>query len=356
MEGKTVHIVERFAPGGIETLVHDITGLDPESVVISLSGDKEALMAEWPRAKDIKNRLHAINRPQRLDVGTFWHLKHLLRKLGARNVIAHHIGPLLYGGIAAKLASVPVVYVEHDAWHYAENKRHAAILRALILVVQPKLSAVSDPVAQHLRKLTKREVTVIPPGVCPKTFKPRSKALARDTIGLPKSGYVIGSIGRLEAVKGHKYLIEALSKLSGGVSIALVGDGTERSALSAQAAKLGVADRVHFLGHRENVSALYPAFDIYCQPSLAEGLPRTVLEAQACGISVVASDVGGVRSALEPSTAKLVPPADTAALSDTLQSALYAQAPGSAAREFVIDRFSLQRTIAILNGLCEPKT
>ena len=84
---------------------------------------------------------------------------------------------------------------------------------------------------------------------------------------------------------------------------------------------IGLAGRVHFLGQVSDPERLYPAFDLFCLPSRAEGFPRSLIEAQACGIPVIASDVGGSREAVCPQTGWLVPAGDDAALAASLTAA-----------------------------------
>jgi len=117
--------------------------------------------------------------------------------------------------------------------------------------------------------------------------------MARRALRLPDSGRLIGSAGRLEPVKGHALLIEALAALPTDVTLVLAGDGSQRPILEALAARLGVAERVHFLGHIDSIVTFYRALDVFCLPSVAEGLPLSVLEAQACGVAAVV--VGGYR-------------------------------------------------------------
>ena len=153
-------------------------------------------------------------------------------------------------------------------------------------------------------------------------FRPGSRPDARRAFGLPASARLIGSVGRLERVKGHDVLIEALVDLPADCHVVLAGDGSCRAELLGQAARLGLADRVHFLGPVQAPEALYPAFDLFCLPSRAEGFPRTLIEAQAAGIPVVATDVGGAREAVCPSTGRLAPPERPAELAAILGDAL----------------------------------
>src|SRR5688572_2333619 len=99
----TVHIVERLAPGGIETLVLDIASSSiPAHVVISLQGDRECLAEQWPRLRELRVPIEAFNRSG-FDPMLVGRLTRRLLQLRPRAVFVHHIGPLLYGGFATRL-------------------------------------------------------------------------------------------------------------------------------------------------------------------------------------------------------------------------------------------------------------
>ncbi|MDH5833917.1 glycosyltransferase [Luteimonas kalidii] len=124
----------------------------------------------------------------------------------------------------------------------------------------------------------------------------RARMAARERLGIPASVPLIGCVGRLVALKHHRLLIAsvpALAVAQPDLRVVLVGDGPEETALRAQAASLGVADRILFTGARDDVSTLLPAFDVFALPSRTEGLSIALLEACAAGVAVVASAVGG---------------------------------------------------------------
>jgi L-malate glycosyltransferase len=133
---------------------------------------------------------------------------------------------------------------------------------------------------------------------------------------------VVLCVANLKEHKGHRYLLEAAALLRDrGVActLALAGDGPERSALEIQAARLGVD--VRFLGTRTDIDALLARARVVALPSLHEGMSNAVMEAMAAGRPVVATDVGGTRELLR-GRGVLVPPADAEALADGLAEVL----------------------------------
>ncbi len=349
----TVHIVQRMAPGGIETLVLDLALADCNIYVLSLEGKTEQLIADWPRLERIQTRLFALNKPNRLVFSLINTLSNHLKCLGAKSIITHHIGPLLYAGLAARLRFINVrVHVEHDAWHY-QNAHRRRIAKLLYAWVNPRLVAVSKSTAVAVREaLNVDDFEIIPNGVDMNRFKPASKIVAREALNLPQGKQIIGSIGRLVHVKGHDLLIEALANLPPTIDLALVGHGDERINLERQAKQLNIADRVHFLGNLNAPELAYPAFDVFCLPSRGEGFPRTLIEAQACDVSVVATDVGGSSEALCPLTGHLVEANNAIKLAQILEFAL--NNPNSTSpRHFVNPKFSFERTIEAYRQICQ---
>jgi glycosyltransferase involved in cell wall biosynthesis len=135
---------------------------------------------------------------------------------------------------------------------------------------------------------------------------------------------LVGSVGRLDRVKGHDVLLRALAKLPEADGM-IVGAGADRAELLGLAAELGLAERVRLPGATDRVADTLAGFDVYCQPSRYEGLGLALIEAMLAGLPCVASRVGGIPEVLGD-CGLLVPPDDPDALADAL--AVLAADPG----------------------------
>jgi glycosyltransferase involved in cell wall biosynthesis len=341
-----VHVVERLAPGGIETLVHDlVAGSKTSDHIVSLWGTRAQVIEGWPLMAFHAGNLHGMSKRPGIQLSLIPRLAQLLRRIGATHVFAHHMGPLLYAGAASRLAGLNLIFVEHDCWHYDARVSDERIIKFSARFFRPRIVAVNDEIASRLRKMTRRlDVSAFAPGVSTSKFVPSSKQLARYSLGLNAASKIIGTAGRLVEVKGHAYLIEALTRLDKDTELAIVGDGPDKQSLMDLSKHLGISERVHFLGHRDDLSLIYPAFDVFCLPSLAEGLPRAVLEAQACGIPVVASDVGSVITAIAPDSGGIVPPRDAAMLAEAIERSLKQKISPQTLHDFIDHNFSLSQT------------
>ncbi|MGY0217729.1 glycosyltransferase [Endozoicomonadaceae bacterium StTr2] len=129
-----------------------------------------------------------------------------------------------------------------------------------------------------------------------------SKAEARQYFNLQHDDLVIGAIGRLVNVKGHRYLLQTFHQLSSRypqLKLLVIGEGERRKELEDYISQHGLQDKVLLPGHIESAYRFIPAFDVFTLPSLSEGLPLSILESMAARVPVVASDVGGVASVLD---------------------------------------------------------
>jgi glycosyltransferase involved in cell wall biosynthesis len=341
-----VQIVQHLRPGGLEVVALDLARSAPpgtEVHLVSLEGEAPAAVAAWPRLRELGDRLHMLGKPAGLAPPLVPRLARLLRRLRATAVETHHIGPLLYGGAAARLAGVRrLVHVEHDAWHL-EDAKAARLHRTLVAVLRPRLVAVGEVVARSLhRHLGRYPVAVIANGVDTERFRPGDVAAARRRLGLPETATMVGCAARLEPVKGHADLLSAAARLPDDVHLALAGDGSLASSLREQAGRLGLAGRVHFLGKVDDMPLFYRSLDRFCLASHAEGLPLAPLEAQSSGVPVVVTEVGGAPEAVCPATGRLAPAHDPAGLAMALAASL-AQPPRLDPRAFVVARHELRR-------------
>jgi glycosyltransferase involved in cell wall biosynthesis len=190
---------------------------------------------------------------------------------------------------------------------------------------------------------------------------PESREEARAALGLPVDAPLVGAVARLSSQKRLDRLLAAVSHMP-GVHLALAGQGELEASLRAQAAELGVQDRVHFLGFRTDVTRVLSAIDVFAITSDREGMANAMLEAMAAGVPVVSTPVSGADEALLPDregrSPGLIVEADPEALAHAMQGILDVQAVrlamGEEGRRRVRERFSyggmLDAWEAILGG------
>lgn len=122
----------------------------------------------------------------------------------------------------------------------------------------------------------------------------------RETLGIHSTDILIGSIGRLTNVKNYTFLIKLLAELPEQYKLILIGDGPEREMLSEQIENYQLTTRCFLLGKQDNVERFLSAMDIYALPSLHEGMPFSIVEAQANGLYCIVSDTVSQEVVLTP--------------------------------------------------------
>jgi glycosyltransferase involved in cell wall biosynthesis len=198
--------------------------------------------------------------------------------------------------------------------------------------------AVSQDLANRVLEfgVAANRVRVIYDGVDYTVFHSGSKVEARQRVQFADNDPLLLFVGNLVPVKAVDVLLEACALLARGgraFRLFIIGQGPLRNALEQQAAKLGIAERVRFLGGRlqTELADWYRAADLFVLPSLSEGVPNVLLETSACGTAWVASNVGGIPEIVRLGKGRLVPPSVPAALADAIVESLKESAsPGGA--------------------------
>ncbi len=121
------------------------------------------------------------------------------------------------------------------------------------------------------------------------SYSEKNREKIRNHYSINKDDILIGHVGRLMYIKNQSFLLDIMSELDKKYKLILVGGGEDESKLLNKINELKLSDRVFLTGDVNNVSDYYSAFDIFCFPSLHEGIPFTVIEAQANGLKVLAS-------------------------------------------------------------------
>jgi glycosyltransferase involved in cell wall biosynthesis len=186
-----------------------------------------------------------------------------------------------------------------------------------------------------------------------------ARIAARNALGLTPDQAVITTVGRLTAIKQPQLFLEVVARLKQRQApvVALVaGDGELRNDLSAQAAALGIAGHVRWLGWRRDLATIYAATDVFLLTSRNEGTPVALIEAMASGVASVSTDVGGVSDVIDsPETGSTVPPGDVSGLVAAVERLLDNQglrrSVGEKARARVLEKFGIDRLVRDIDAM-----
>jgi glycosyltransferase involved in cell wall biosynthesis len=251
----------------------------------------------------------------------------LLRRERPAVFHAHLSWPMAakYPLFAAVLARVPaVVATVHLVPPFAIDRSNVLQLRMLAARVGRYIAVSRDTADQLIERLRwpPGKIEVIYNAVSVERFAGIDASTLRAELANGRSRPIVLTHARLDPQKGHSVLLQAAAQLPDAFFV-LAGDGPERAALEAQAASLGIEDRVLFLGQRDDVAQLLAAADVVALPSLFEGSSLAVLEAMAAGRAVVSSAIGGTDELItDGETGLLVTAGDAEALAAALRRLL----------------------------------
>ncbi len=358
------HVIHHLVMGGLENGLVNLINRMPAKRY------RHAIIC-MTRYSDFRNRIEspnvevfALNRKDGRDWAALARLFRLIRKLNP--AIVHSRGmsgldsmlPALLNGVSAR------IHGEHgrDIDDLDGNNRKGQWVRRLHRPLVSHYIALSKDLESYLEKkigVPKRHVTQIYNGVDCQNFRPASSG----RVPLPISGFandtsfIIGTVGRMQAVKDQANLTRAFILLTSmlpekkdQLRLVMVGDGPLRSQCEKLLDCAGLRHLAWLPGARDDVVDFMRGMDLFVLPSLAEGISNTILEAMACGLPVIATQVGGNPELVEEGiTGNLIPAANPNALAEAmvpylLKSGLGANR-GRAGRIRTESRFSIESMV-----------
>lgn len=359
-----MHVVYRFDVGGLENGVVNLINCMPvqcfHHVVVALTHCVPSFCGRVQRP-DVE--FVSLVKPPGHGVKLYLRLYRLFREFRPAVVHTRNLAAL-EAVVPACAAGVPVrVHGEHG-WDVSDPDgtcRRFQVMRRLYRPFVDRYVALSG----HLEHYLVDAVGVPPPrvericnGVDTARFHLAGEVRPRiEGCPFASDDVLIGTVGRLQAVKDQLNLVRAFGRLvAAGVPgaararLVLVGEGPCRGQIEAEIAAAGIGERVWLAGERADVPDVMRGLDVFALPSLAEGISNTILEAMASGLPVVATKVGGNPELVEErSTGALVPPADPVALADALApyvaDATLRREHGAAGRRRAETEFSLDAMV-----------
>lgn len=355
-----LHVVPTLGAGGMELVMSRIVqGLSRQGVthsVVCLKG--EAIISDQFDDSVSIYCMHA--KPNELSLP--WRLWQLLRRV--RPTVIQVLNWSAWPDVAiARLAMPkppPLIFGFHGldtSGPILFRRRLASRMLAHITTHMFTVSEATKRMLVHHVGLPENRIDVIPNGIDIDLFCPPNDN------ALGGNGIVIGAVGSLSPVKNHALLIRACAAVSKSglqVELRLAGEGLEKSRLSHLSNSLGIADRVHLLGHMKDVPAFLQQLDIFVLPSNSEAHPLALLEAMSSGLPCIATCVGGVPEVLdEGRCGRLVQPGDIEDMANAIRQLSSDRATraalGIAARARVIEKYSLEQMLerySVLYGCC----
>ena len=368
---RVLHLITSFEVGGTERqAVELLKRIDRRRFDVSLA----ALRLEGPLYQEVAAIFPGV--PQ-FPLTSFYNanaakqlmrLRHLMVRKQVEILHAHDFYAGLLGAVAGRLAGVRVIACQRHmrlsdrrAHEWGTRLTHRLARRVLVN---------SEAIRDHLLAgghIAPEKIVVIHNGLSDgaeraaldNDGRAKQRAALLRELNLDEGAKLIGLVARLHPVKGHRYFIEAASRVAAvepKAHFPLVGDGALRREIEEHAARLGVGDRVHLLGDRSDAALIAAGFDVAVSASLSEGLPNAVMEAMAAGAPVVATAVGGTSElVIDGTTGFLVAPADAGALTlrilDALRNTERSASMAAHGRQRMLSQFSMRRMVESVERL-----
>ena len=295
---RVLHLLRSMGIGGAERRVQRLgLGLDPARYEVRAMSfyPVEGQALAWPAERHLYFPLQPGFQWRRLTQVAAYIRKHRFDV-----VHSHNWATMFYGVLGGRLAGVPVVlHGEHglNDIDRAGISGKRELLAAGLARMATRIVAVNESISLDIRRrwrLGESHVVCMPNGVDLARFGPSPELKSAD------EAFVFGTVARFDGVKNLSCLLRAFERLHLSdpnlkVRLVLVGNGPLWQTLRNQAAQGRAAEHIHFAGETTDPQHWYRQFDAFVNTSFSEGMSNSILEAMACGVSVVASDISGNR-------------------------------------------------------------
>ncbi len=357
-----VHVLHRFAVGGLENgvvnLINNLSEDKYRHAIVAMDG----FCPEFVKRLNKNVPIYSVDKRPGKDVLVYWRLWKLLRKINPDIVHTRNLSaleaqlPAFFAGIPARVHSEHGWDVRDPNGDVKKYQRIRRIFGVLVHIEIPLSRQIESYLVGRVG-ISPKKIVRICNGVDLTRFsglkgsEPKGALFSTDQ-------FVFGCVGRLEEIKGHKFLAQAFCTLIEKnpemrevVRLCFVGDGSKRGELESILQQGRVLELCYFSGNSSDVPAMLKQFDCFVLPSLAEGISNTILEAMASSLPVIATNVGGNADLIEDGkTGTLVKKADSEALSAAMvryiRSQDLARAHGEAGFRRVAANFSLDAMVS----------
>lgn len=347
---KVLYVITALGIGGAEKLLLSIIQkLDLKTfapIVVSLYND----CTLYKDFKKTRARIFCLKYSNKYNPFILFKLIQLIRCEKPDIVHTHLPHATIWGRIAARVSGRKTVFsTEHNLSVWKRKHFFFYLLYKVTCKWNFRIIAVSKAIKKEIAKefsVPEQKIVVIYNGI--------DIAEYNDNIECPDdltklTRPIIGTVGRLHRIKGHKYLVAAFSKTIQQfptANLLVVGDGDQREDLNQQITELRLNDSVHLLGSRDDVRAILQHIDIFVFPSLEEGLGIALIEAFVAGKPCIATNIGGIPEIIEDGkNGFLVPPSDSVTLAERILQLLRNKElcgkMASYSRQVVKDKFNI---------------
>jgi len=346
MKPRILHTEASMGWGGQEIrIVTEMLGLQKRGYWVGLAASPKSQIYKQAKKKNIP--LFPLN----LEKRNLKAVRSLINILKSHNIAilnTHSSWDSWVGGLAKIIyPRFKLIRTRHLSTPIGRNPLSWLIYNVLPDKVITTGNAIKERMISH-NHFNPQKIVSIPTGVDISHFKPDTKP------ALPKNGFLIGTISVLRSWKGHRYLIMAVPEILRAIPQAqfyLVGEGPQRKNLEKMISKMGLADKVILLGHREDIPEIMASLDVIVHPSTEhEGVPQTLLQTLASKKPVIATNVGSIPEIIKHfETGLLIPPENPKAIAQAVITLAshpeISEKIASNGRSLIIKQYSLEKML-----------
>lgn len=376
---KVLHIITRLDKGGsASSTLLIISGLNKDRFNVTLisgcTNDPDGEIANFIAQKNLNYILIPdLTREIRLlkDIKAFFRIYHFIKEEKFDIVHTSTSKAGILGRWAAKLAGVKLIvyspqgHIFYGYYGWGKTKLFIYLEKLTGLITDRIITLTQRGKEEHLNYKIAKPNKFVPiyDGIEIEMFSNFQIDIIKEKEkwGIPSDAPVIGTVTRLEPVKGNQYFIASfpqIIKIFPQLKVFIVGDGNEREKLKHYVRKLGLSENVIFTGQCKDIRGIVSIFDIFVLPSLNEGMGVCLLEAQALGVPVVATKVGGIPEVVKDGiTGILIPARNPKAMSEAIINLLKNKSlrknMSEEGRKWIDNRFSAESMVEKISDLYE---
>jgi L-malate glycosyltransferase len=354
--------------GGSERVVYDLARkLDRTAFKVIIIGFSDGPIRRLYEEMGVP--IFALSKKKKSKLGLVRDIRRILIQEQVDLVNPHHFGPFLYASLARAGLGTKMIYTEHSQWQLEELTLVEKAINRILLAKADAIIAISGQIRDYYLKklfLKPQKVHLISNGIDLEFIAGGDGIGLRRSFGIKQQERVIGIVANLRPEKNHRLLLSAFSQMTkerDGIRLLIVGADCMEGEVQRFAGQTGVGDKILFLGRRDDIRDLLSIIDVFCLPSIHEGLPLTILEAMAAGVPVVGSDVMGINEVItHGSNGLLFPAGNEEKLAETLTQIITDESMrdrlSSVGRDFVGHNYALNDKVnqyeRLFSWLCSP--
>jgi len=313
---KILHITFDMALGGTEQVIRQLVENMSENLVehhiFCLDGEVKEL-GQLLISKGFT--IHRYQRKKGFDLSLVCYLRQLVAQEKYDVLHCHQYTPFVYGVIAGIFKRSKVVFTEHGRFYPEVVKQKRKFINPVLSFFTNKITAISKATAKAVvdfEYMPQRKVQVVYNGLkldVDKLKETHSIQNLRDSLNVPKGAFLFGTIARLDPIKNHVMLIKAFSELCQqhkNLYLVIIGNGAMMEELRKLVTTLNLEDNVVLTGFIVEPQKYLLTMDVFLLPSFSEGTSMTLLEAMACGVPPIVTNVGGNPEIVENDVSGLI--------------------------------------------------